>query len=120
MAGLGIAGAGVSIGEARVGGGEIAVEAEPGKRLVGGAQLDAFALARSAGSGHRLVAAESRLAVKIEHKERSFDFEVRQRLRSHPDLVAGRLGEQRRLPLRHHSGVALLEVDFGRQRIDVR
>jgi hypothetical protein len=46
MAGLGIGRAVVAIGVARVSGGEIAVEAQPGQRLVGGGQLGSRSLVR--------------------------------------------------------------------------
>ena len=72
---------------------EIAIEAKPRIWLVRGSQLDAFALARPAWGGYRLVTAECRLAVEVENEDCALEFEVRQRLRSHPDLVAGRLSQ---------------------------
>ena len=40
-------------------------------------------LARPPGDGHRLVAVEGGLAGEVEHKERSFEFQIRQGLRAH-------------------------------------
>src|SRR6516162_3880424 len=68
MAGFGITGAVVAIGEACMDGGEIAVEAEPGKRLVRDGQLDVLASARPAGRGYRLVAVKRRLAGRFSTK----------------------------------------------------
>ena len=93
MAGLGIGGAGVPIGVARVGGREIAVETEPGKRLVGSTELDAFALARPARRGLGFVAVKRRLASKIEYEDCTLELETRQWLRSYPNLVPGRFGQ---------------------------
>ena len=82
-------------------------------------QLDAFALARPPGCRHSRVAVENRLAGEVEHKERAFEFEIRQRLRPYSDLVAGRLGQQRGLALCYDGWVALHEFDFGRQSVDI-
>ena len=72
---------------------EIAVETEPGKRLVGSTQLDAFALARPARSGLGFVAVKRRLAGEIEYEECTLELETRQWLRSYSNLVAGRFGQ---------------------------
>ena len=90
MAGFCITGAVVAIGEACMDGGEIAVEAEPGKRLVRDGQLDVLASARPAGRGYRLVAVKRRLAGEIEYEECTLELETRQWLRSHSNLVPGR------------------------------
>ena len=68
MTGLGVGGAGVPIGIAGMGGREIAVETEPGKRLVGSTELDAFALARPARRGLGFVAVKRRLAGRFSTK----------------------------------------------------
>ena len=103
---LGVIGAGVDIGETRPAGGEIAIEPEPGKRLIGSAELDAVMMARPTGSGDGLVAAKCRLAVEIEHEKCRLDPEIRERLGSHPELVASRLGQQLRFLLGDRCRVA--------------
>ena len=72
---------------------KIAVEAQPGSRLVRDGQLDALALAGAPGHRHGLVAAERRLAGEVEDKERAFKFQFRQGLRPYSNLVAGRFGQ---------------------------